>query len=455
MPKSLPLLLTYLLLAGALAAQERPNFIVILTDDQGYQDLGCFGSPDIKTPQIDRMATEGMRFTSFYAAPMCTPARISLLTGCYPKRTGHNPPRGVLFYHDTIGLNTKETTIPEVLSHAGYTSICIGKWHVGKMPGMMPMAQGFDEFYGTDLSNNQRYRFFDNEKQKKVNRLPPQSEWTGMYTDKAIEFIDRAGDKPFFVYLSHIMPHIPLSASEAFQGKSEAGLYGDTIEELDHHTGRLLQHLRDKRLSEKTYVIFVSDNGPYLKHKPDAGSALPLAGGKFSIKEGGLRVPCVIWAPGRVPAGKRSDAVGSVKDLLPTFASLAGIDPDDVRPAEVMGRSGEMVPNVLDGHDISDLMHGKSDAASAYDNEGYLYFQRRKKGKGSEVPLPEARAIRMGKWKLFSGKRGDAELYDLDQDIGETTNVAAQHPDVVERLRTKMLEKDKELEAHMRPMGSE
>ncbi|TWU19803.1 sulfatase family protein [Allorhodopirellula heiligendammensis] len=420
------------------AADERPpNFVVIFVDDLGYGDLGCFGSTTIKTPHIDQLAAEGMRLTSFYAQTVCGPSRAALMTGSYPLRVAIR--QNKVEVHPE--LHPDEITIAEVLKPAGYASAAFGKWdlagHRGDryVPTLLPLYQGFDEFFGTSTSNDTRVDLIRGNEM--VETKADMRLLTERYTDEAIDFIRRKGDQPFFVYLAHSMPHVTLAASDDFRGRSAGGLYGDVVEEIDANVGRIMKSLTDMGLDEHTYVVFTSDNGPwYLGRSPahrkrfgiDAashgGSAAPLRGAKTSTWEGGLRVPCIIWAPGKVPAGTTCDEIASTMDLLPTFADLAAVDvPTD---------------RVIDGHDIGDLMHGVEDATSPTDA---FYFYRRTR----------LEAVRSGKWKLHRALPADktwaryskAEdsidinlpmLFDLQTDVGESNDVADEHPEKVAEL---------------------
>jgi arylsulfatase A-like enzyme len=413
---------TVAILFGALSApapaDEKPNIVLIFTDDQGYGDLACYGSETIRTPRIDRLAEEGTRFTSFYAQIVCGPSRSALLTGRYPVRSGGwSMPAG-------------EITIGELLQSAGYTTACIGKWDVSNraaIPERMPCAQGFDYYWGT-LGANDDGRVVFHENNQRVGRSRFMGRLTRTYTDKAIAFLKDNKDKPFFLYLAHTMVHSVVGASLAFRGKSKAGLYGDAVEELDYHTGRLLDAIDELDLRENTIVIFASDNGTWnnfqrflRKRNYGAvawGSSGPLREGKGSTYEGGSRVPCIIRWPGHVPAGRASNAIFSTLDFLPTFATLAGCQvPTD---------------RVIDGVDQTELLLGKTETGARDD---FYYFCKN-----------ELHGVRRGKWKLmlpdrrsFYGYVKDKgsrqiELYDLDTDVGETNNVAAEHADVVEQL---------------------
>jgi len=328
---------------------KSPNFIIIFTDDQGFEDIGCFGSPKIKTPHLDKLAAEGRKFTSFYSAnSVCSPSRASLLTGCYPVRVSIP---GVLFPRHEIGLNPDEITIADLLKSKGYATSCIGKWHIGHKPKFLPTRQGFDSYYGIPYSNDMtidpeanlaadiklREGFtldrIRNEKPKKdfvplmrneeVIEYPcDQTTLTKRYTEEAVKFIEENKNKPFFLYLPHTMPHIPLFASEKFKGKSERGLYGDTIEEIDWSVGEIMKSLRDNNLDENTLVIYTSDNGPWKLKGGRGGSAHPLRGFKFQTYEGGMRVPCIMHWKGKVLAGSSCDEIAATIDLLPTIAGL-------------------------------------------------------------------------------------------------------------------------------------
>ncbi|MFC7338774.1 sulfatase [Haloferula chungangensis] len=428
-PLNRSLLLFLFLLPSLLMAQgKKPNFIIIFTDDQGYQDLGCYGSPDIKTPRIDGMAKDGLRFTSFYAQTVCGPSRAALMTGCYPLRVARQADPNSIHPE----LHTDEITIAEVLKAEGYATGAFGKWDLaGHHPGsykqeLLPKHQGFDRYFGTPSSNDKEVSLIRGTEtiEKKANM----GTLTRRYTDEALSFIQENKDRPFFVYLPHTMPHTKLAASKDFKGKSKGGLYGDVIEELDFNVGRVIDKVEELGLAERTYIIFTSDNGPWWIRKEHGGHAEPLRGAKTSCWEGGLRVPCIMWAPGRIPAGSETDAVAATIDLMPTLASLAGTTAPSDR--------------VIDGIDISDLMHGKTNTVE----RAYFYYQH-----------DCLRAVRSGKWKLMLPhteavegsiatkwrnhvKRSDAiriqepQLYDLENDIGESRDVSAKYPEVVEEL---------------------
>jgi len=407
---------------------DKPNFIVIFADDQGYQDLGCFGSPLIKTPRLDQLAREGIKFTSFYAQTVCGPSRAALMTGCYPLRVAKKGNRVDVHPY----LHTREITIAEILDRVGYATACFGKWDLAGHtqtrfdPSLLPTKQGFDYFFGTPTSNDAVVNLLRND--EVVEKSADMNTLTRRYTDEAIDFIRDNREKPLFVYIPHTMPHTRLGVSRQFRGKSAGGLYGDVIEEIDFNVGRIVDAVKELDLTQRTYVIFTSDNGPWEKKGDHGGCAVPLRGAKTSTWEGGLRVPCVMWAPGRVPADTVCDEIASTMDLLPTLAKLAG------------GR----VPGdrVIDGNDISPLMHGQEDATSP--TSAYYYYQH-----------THLQAVRSGKWKLhlprpanppwtpnWAGHIAPADvidipaplLYDLETDIGERNDVSDRHPDIVARL---------------------
>ena len=434
---------------------KSPNFIIIFTDDQGFEDIGCFGSPKIKTPHLDKLAAEGRKFTSFYSAnSVCSPSRASLLTGCYPVRVSIP---GVLFPRHEIGLNPDEITIADLLKSKGYATSCIGKWHIGHKPKFLPTRQGFDSYYGIPYSNDmtidpeanlaadiklregftlERIR---SEKPKKdfvplmrneeVIEYPcDQTTLTKRYTEEAVKFIEENKNKPFFLYLPHTMPHIPLFASEKFKGKSERGLYGDTIEEIDWSVGEIMKALRDNNLDENTLVIYTSDNGPWKLKGGRGGSAHPLRGFKFQTYEGGMRVPCIMYWKGKVPAGSSCDEIAATIDLLPTIARLSGAElPND---------------RAIDGKDIWPLIAGKKGAQTPH--EIYFFY------KGNKLE-----SARQGKWKLRrSGKKSQpVELYDLASDISESKNLAKENAILVNEMIKKMNLFDEKLKKNQRPAG--
>jgi len=397
-------------------APNKPNFVVIFIDDLGYGDIGPFGSTLNRTPNLDRMAKEGMKLTSFYvASAVCTPSRAALMTGCYPLRVGlpHGSGHAVLFPGDHWGLHPDEITIAEVLKQVGYATSCFGKWHLGDQPGFLPTDQGFDEYYGIPYSNDmwpglKRWKFpklplvRGREVVGEVEDMDEQAELCRLFTEAAVKFIRQHREDPFFVYLPHAFVHHPRQASKRFMEgtKNPDKVTGGQIEEIDWSVGQILDVLRDLGIAENTLVLFTSDNG-------GARGCVnkPLRGGKGSQFEGGMREPTVAWWPETIPANSACDEVATTMDLLPTFARLAGatVPPD----------------RIIDGKCIERLLRGAPDAKSPH--EAFFYYG------GSNL-----RAVRSGLWKLFA----DGRLYNLDEDIGETKNIAAGHPDAVARLES-------------------
>ncbi len=421
---------------GALAVESRrpPNFIVLLADNLGYGDLGCYGSTRNRTPHIDRMAKEGMRFTDFYSASgVCTPSRASLMTGCYPRRVGlhfTDPDGAVLRPVSQNGLDPSEVTIADILKNRHYYSAIVGKWHLGDQPPFLPTRQGFDYFLGIPYSDDmvgggiapwQRTPWPPlplMENDRVIEAPVDRNLLTRRYTEKCIEILNQRGREPFFIYLAHAVPGSTTSpfASDAFRGKSANGSWGDSVEEIDWSTGEILAALKRLGLDDNTLVVFTSDNGAP-QSNPPRGSNRPLSGWGYSTQEGGQRVPCIARWPGRIPAGRVSETLTTMMDFLPTFAALAG---------------GHRPSRVIDGKDIWPVLSGRSKESP---HEAFFYYYG-----------PQLQAVRSGKWKLFpaSGQRWanltgrtaptPAELYDLEKDTGETTNVAAAHPEVVRRL---------------------
>jgi len=421
---------------------QRPNVVIIFTDDQGYQDVGCYGAEGFETPNLDRMAEEGMRFTNFYvAASVCSPSRAALLTGSYPVRVGVP---AVLHPVSSTGLDSSEITIAEILKEQGYATACVGKWHLGDHPTMMPTNQGFDEYFGIPYSNDMwpwrndfrkekpRSEFFPDLplylNSEVIEKNPDQNKITQRYTEFAVEFIEKNKENPFFLYFSHTMPHIPLGVSEKFEGKTEYGRYGDVIEEIDWSVGEILKTLKKNKLDNNTLVIFTSDNGPWLTYGNHAGQALPLREGKGTTFEGGMRVPCIMRWPGNIPAKSVNNEIATTMDLLPTIAKLVG--------------SKEPVDRVIDGKDIWELMSGNYNEK---ENERTLFYHL-----GTTL-----QAVRKGAWKLHfphqyrhqgnePGEDGNSSgqmeasigisLYNLDEDIGEKNNLADKYPKIVLRL---------------------
>ncbi|MCI0500033.1 MAG: sulfatase [Planctomycetales bacterium] len=433
------------------AGHKKPNFVIIFTDDQGYADVGCYGAEGFQTPHLDQMAREGMRFTDFHVSQaVCSASRASLLTGCYSNRVSI---LGALMPWDTNGLHPDEQTIAEILKPAGYTAGIFGKWHLGHHRPFLPLQHGFDEYAGLPYSNDMWPVDYDgtpfaekqsakspgkaeypplplmegNKKVDEIGTLSDQDRLTTLYTERAVAFIEKNKNRPFFLYMPHSMPHVPLGVSEKFRGKSQQGLYGDVIMEIDWSVGQILAALKSSGLDENTLVIFASDNGPWLNFGNHAGSAKPLREGKGAMWEGGARVPCVMRWPGHIEKGLTCSKMAATIDILPTMAAIA-----DVRLPE----------KKIDGVDISPLLAGDE---KANPRKQYYYYY------GEAL-----QAVREGKWKLVfphsyrtyngvkPGKDGwpgpyakgqtGLALYDLEKDVSESVNVADGHPGVVARL---------------------
>lgn len=455
---------------------QPPNIIIIFTDDQGYQDLGCFGSPDIKTPHLDKMAQEGIKLTSFYSAQaVCSASRAALLTGCYPNRLGIH---GALFPNSKKGLNPAETTIAEMLQRIGYKTGIFGKWHLGDHADFLPNNHGFDEYLGIPYSNDmwpvdyagnqvdsthRKIRFpqlpliKNKEKIREIRTLEDQGQLTTQLTEGAIDFIQRNKDHPFFLYFPHPMPHVPLAVSQKFKGKSKQGLYGDVIMEIDWSVGQIRKALKDNKLEENTLVIFTSDNGPWLNFGNHAGSAHPLREGKGTALEGGQREPCIIYYPDKIKAGRTIDVPMMTIDILPTLAEVTG---------------AKLPNNKIDGKSIWDIWTGDADQSP---QEAYYFYYHKN----------ELHGVRYNNWKMYfphryrtlngrtGGKDGfpvnydyntfdQIELYDLSKDISETANVAAENPEVVAEIESLANKMRLELGDHLydqpgkenRPVGS-
>lgn len=432
----LALIFLPLLFALPTLAASKPNIVIIFADDLGYGDLGCYGSPVIRTPRLDRMAAEGLRFTDFYsAAEVCTPSRAALLTGRYPIRSGMCGNRRVLFPNSKGGLPPGEITIAEALKGAGYATAHVGKWHLGIHEGSRPLNQGFDRSFGLPYSNDMDARA-GLPRGSSGSPNPPHDGWnvpllrdgkiveqpadqttlTKRYTAEAMKFIAEKKDGPFFLYLAHTFPHVPMFASPAFKGKSRAGIYGDAVEEIDWSTGEILDALQRHGLAERTLVIFTSDNGPWLIMGDQGGSAGLLREGKGSTWEGGMRVPGIAWMPGRIKPGVTTQLAHTM-DLFPTALALAGVKP----PADV----------VLDGLDLAPLLFG----AKPLPERPFFYYR------GDQLF-----ACRLGEWKAhYKTQSGygqpQPELHDppllfhLGRDPSEKRNVAGAHADVLAQIQ--------------------
>jgi arylsulfatase A-like enzyme len=482
-----PFLCALCALCGASEAGQKPNIIFILADDLGYGDLACYGSGKVATPHLDGMSKEGVKLTSFYVAPVCSPTRAAFMTGSIAQRVGIG---GVLFPRNNYGLNPDEITLPELLKAQGYATAIIGKWHLGNQDMFQPLKHGFDRWFGTPASNSQSYypatkRYaedcvwregYTRESILKLKEAPcplirdnlvvevptDQTQFTQRYTREAVKFITEHRDKPFFLYLPHNMVHIPLHASDGFARKSKLGIYGDAIQELDWSTGEILKALKDLGLDEKTLVIFTSDNGPHLGQGASAG---PLRGAKGSTFEGGVRVPFIARWPGKILSNRVTDEPVTIMDMLPTFVALAGGSvPQD---------------RVIDGKNVWPIVAGVEGAKSPHDAIYYL--------RGNSVA-----GVRAGDWKLLVGNAmqtaPDAEdlpsegvkdlspkkqkkllkeqakitrrakdevemLFNLRDDLGEKKDLSKEHPDIAARLKKQLIDFRTDFRSNKRPAG--
>jgi arylsulfatase A len=446
MPTSLAALLAVLSVVAAPPRVEGrlPNIVIIYADDLGYADLGCFGAQGFTTPNLDRLAREGRRFTSFHVSqPVCSASRTALLTGCYSNRLGIH---GALGPNSRVGISDGEITLAQLLKSKGYVIGMAGKWHLGHHPRFLPTRHGFDEYLGLPYSNDMwphhpealpgtfpALPLFDGESVSDPDvTSETMNQLTTRYTERAVSFIRRNQDRPFFFYLAHTMPHVPLAVSAKFRGKSARGLYGDVIEEIDWSAGEVFEALRSSGLENDTLVIFASDNGPWLSYGEHAGRAGPLREGKVTCWEGGVREPCIMRWPGHIPGGTTCDAMIMTIDLFPTIADLVGASLPD---------------HPIDGKNVWPIIAGVPGAKNPHD--AYLFYY--------EVGQLQAIASGDGRWKLqlphtyptLAGRPGGKggtpakyvqrtikrpELYDLINDVSETTDVGDQHPDVVQRL---------------------
>lgn len=444
----LAFILAYFFYLGCDKAEENenpPNIIIIFTDDQGYADLGCFGAQGFETPNIDKLASEGKKFTNFYVSEaVCSASRASLLTGCYAQRVSI---RGALSAISFTGLNPEETTIASMLKEKGYKTAIFGKWHLGHQPEFLPKNFGFDEYLGLPYSNDMWPIDYDGKSMtkgykslypplclvkdtvciKEINNLKDQEELTTLYTKKAVDFINRNKDNPFFLYIPHTMVHVPLAVSEKFKGKSEQGLYGDAMMEIDWSVGEIERALEENGIDDNTLIIYASDNGPWLNFGNHGGSAYPLREGKGTAWEGGVRVPCVMKWPDKISPNSVSDEIVTTMDLLPTIAAITGADLPEKK---------------IDGINMLSLL--TNDTATSLRDEFYYYYEG------------DLCAVRKGDWKLvlphtyrsYEGvvpghdgwpgpyARGESglELYNLADDISEKNNIADQYPEIVEEL---------------------
>ena len=453
----LVLLLGCIEFADAAERVALPNIVLIFTDDQGYGDVGCFGATDIKTPNIDRLAREGMRFTDFYVSQaVCTASRAALMTGCYANRVGL---QGALNHQSNVGIHADEVLLPELCRQRGYATAIFGKWHLGHRPQFSPLRNGFQQFLGLPYSNDNGRKhpvvkdipalpLIDGE--QVIAEEPDQSKFTRQFTDRATAFIEQHQKQPFFLYVPHVMPHVPIFASDSYRGRSARGLYGDVVEELDASVGEILNTLDRLKLTDKTLVIFATDNGPFLSYGSHAGSAGKLREGKLTTFEGGMRVPCLMRWPGQIPATATCSEVAATIDLVPTVAKLIG---------------ASLPKHQIDGLDIWPLMSGQADAKSPH--EAYYFYA-----------AEELQAVRSGDWKLHvaheyltvdgppglngkpanfanmkpqsmqkSGLAGIASrhgyrvasieesLFNLRSDVGESKNVITDQPEIAKRLK--------------------
>ena len=432
-----------------------PNIVIVYADDMGYGDVGVYGGREFDTPNLDSMAGDGVRFTDFYVAqPVCSASRAALLTGCYSNRVGI---LGALGPKSRTGISDGEVTIAQLVKQKDYTTAIFGKWHLGCQPQFLPLHHGFDEYFGLPYSNDM-WPFHPEapkdypdlplmEGDKAVAYNPPMDSLTSRYTERAVAFIEKNRERPFFLYLAHNMPHVPLGVSPRFKGKSRHGLYGDVIMEIDWSVGEILQTLRRLNLDEDTLVIFASDNGPWLSYGEHSGHSGPLREGKGTTWEGGVRVPCVMRWPGQIPRGLVCTEPAITIDILPTVARLIG---------------ARLPAHPIDGLDIRSLMTGKEGARSPHDA---LYFYWNE----------NLEAVRSGRWKMhlphpyrtLGGKEGGKggqpvkyedtstrlALFDLVKDPGETQDVSAEHADIMARLKETARRFDEDLKHHSREPG--
>lgn len=448
-------LLAAALLAATAAAQAPPSFVIVLTDDQGWADVGCYGARGFETPNLDRLAAEGLRFTSFYVSQaVCSASRASVVTGCYANRVNIYGALGPEARH---GLHPDEVTLAELVKPAGYATALVGKWHLGHEPEFLPTRHGFDEYLGVPYSNDMWPRDYQGEPETRawkaaypappildgeevvgrLESLEDQARLTELYTRRALDFIERNAARPFLLYLAHSMPHTPLGCAEDFRGTSSTP-YGDVIRELDASTGRILDALERLGIDDRTLVVYTSDNGPWLNFGPHAGSALPLREGKGTSFEGGVRVPALMRWPGEIPAGLEFDGIAATLDLFPTIAELAGV---------------ELPAHPIDGVSLVAVLRGELEARPR--ERLLLYYDR------------QLQAVREGRWKLhlphvyrsyigvepatdggggpYAWGRTSHELYDLEDDPSEQRNLIDLHPDVAARLQRIAAEAREEL----------
>jgi arylsulfatase len=449
-------LLVFLCLLSPAWSARRPNVVLILADDLGYGDLACFGARDLETPHLDGLAASGMRLTSFYVAQaVCTASRAALLTGCYANRVGMS---GALNHTSTTGVHPREKLLGELLQGAGYATAAFGKWHLGLQPMFWPTRRGFGEFAGLPYSN-------DNgplhpvtrgipalpwyEKDEVTELDPDQSDFTRRITDRSVRFIEQNKEKPFFLYVPHVMPHVPIAVSKDWKGKSRRGVYGDVVQELDGSVGEILEALRRTGVEEDTIVIFTSDNGPFLSYGEHAGSPGPHREGKLTAFEGGVRMPCIVRWPGHVPAGTVSDEVVTAMDLFSTLLGFCGapapeqkVDGLDLAPV-FLGKPGAKGRDVFFYYSGEELHAVRQGDWKLHVPHSYLTVAAEpgRGGKPSNWGKIEPRAIEESGIQGIASRHGyrvaelPLALYNLREDPGEASNVAHLHPEVVERLR--------------------
>lgn len=473
-------------LGGVSEAAQKPNIIFILADDLGYGDIACYGSDKVATPHLDSMAKEGVKLTSFYVAPVCSPTRAALMTGCISQRVGIG---GVLFPRNNHGLNPDEKTLPELLKEQGYATAIIGKWHLGNQDLFQPLKHGFDTWYGTPASNSQGFdptlkKYADDcvwregytresilklgeakcplVRDNVVIEVPAdQTQFTQRYTREAIRFVTANKHKPFFLYLPHNIVHNRVHVSAGFAGKTKLGVYGDAIQELDWSTGEILKTLRELGLDDKTLVVFTSDNGPHLGQGASAG---PLRGEKGTTFEGGVRVPFVARWPGKIPANRTTAEPITVMDMLPTFVSLAGgtvptnrvIDGKNAWPV-IAGVAGAKSPhdaiyylrgNSVDGIRAGDWKLLAVDAKNMASDEHELTEEEK------ELPPRQLKKLLKERAKAARGEKGETEmLFNLRDDPGETKDLTKEQPDIAAGLKKQLETFRAEFRANKRPAG--
>jgi len=453
------IMLAFIVSACARQQEQKPNVVIVFIDDEGYGDVGCYGATGFETPNLDQMASKGMRFTNFYSAqPVCSASRAGLLTGCYPNRIGFS---GALFPHHKKGINPEEFTIAEMFKEQGYATACYGKWHLGWQKEFLPLQHGFDEYVGLPYSNDMwphsdvtGERLTKNEGRgnypelpliegneiiERITSLKDQDKLTTLYTEKAVDFINRNVKNPFFLYVPHTMGHIPLGVSDKFRGKSEQGLYCDVMMEIDWSVGEIVKALEKNNITENTIVIFTTDNGPWLNFGNHAGSSGGLREGKTTSWEGGQRVPFIVHWPKEIPAGTICNKLACAIDLLPTLAAIT---------------NGKLSENKIDGVDITSLFKGDF-KTEPRETVLYYYGQNHLNGvrKGNwKLVLPHS-------WNSYNTKPGNdghggrrvkmkiekPELYNMMRDPGEQYNVIEYYPEKAEELMAVVEKARKEL----------